>query len=737
VALDRCPSAVRSTPRGNFERGTYAMKRRAFLRGALATAALSSPAFTGLEQAFAQSVPRGRILDEWGGPYGGIPPFDVVKATDIKPGLLKGMDLLRTEIKLITANKAAPTFENSIALFEDVGRPLGRAQSFFNIYTSTMNDKAMQAVEAEMSPILAALNDEITQNEPLFKRIKTVYDARATSGLTSEQQRLADVHYTRFARQGANLNKTQKAELAKINRRLATLFTTFSQNQLADEENFTMVLESEADLAGLADDLRASAAAAAEAHGQKGKWLLTNTRSSVEPFLTFSERRDLREKAWRMWTRRGDNENKRNNKATISEIVKLRTRRAQLLGYRSHAHWIVADNMAKTPEAAMALMTKVWKAAVARVHEEVADMQKVADAEGAKITIEPWDYRYYAEKVRKARYDVNEDEVKQYLQLDKIREAMFWAAGQVFGLEFEMLDGIPVYHPDMSVFEVKRDGKHVGLWYFDPYARAGKSSGAWMNEYRSQERFRKDTPPIVSNNANFIPGKMGDPVLISWDDAETMFHEFGHALHGLQSNVTYPALAGTNVKRDFVEFPSQVNERWLWTDEVLSRFALHPKTGKPIPQELVEKIKKAKTFNQGFKTVEYLASAMYDMKLHMLTNPEAKIDPGEFETKTMADIGCPKEIIMRHRPTAFGHIFSGDGYSAGYYVYIWADTMSADVVEAFAEAGGFYDKTTCARLRETIFSVGNSIAPDVAFRNFRGRDVDTNALMRDRGFPVT
>jgi peptidyl-dipeptidase Dcp len=707
------------------------------LRGAVAAATLGGSSIASLESALAKTTPLGPLLTPWGGPYGGIPPFDLVKAADIKPGLTMGIDLLRAEIKAITMNQAAPDFENSIARYEDAGRPYGRAQTFFGIYTSTMNGKAMQAVEAEMSPVLAAFSDEITQNEPLFKRIKAVYDAREHSGLTSEQQRLTDVHYTRFARQGANLDKAQKAQLGKINRRLATLFTTFRQNQLADEEQMTMVLESEADLAGLADDLRAGAVAAAEAHGLKGKWLLTNTRSSIEPFLTFSTKRDLREKAWRMWTSRGDTPNKHNNGATIAEIVNLRTQRAKLLGYPSHARWIVADNMAKTPEAAMDLMKRVWTAAVARVHEEVSDMQKIADTEGANITIEPWDYRFYAEKVRKAKYDVDQDEVKQYLQLDKIRDGMFWAAGQVYGLEFVKLAGVPVYHPDMSVYEVRRDGTRVGLWYFDPYARAGKSSGAWMNEYRTQERFREPTTPIVSNNANFIPVKPGESVLISWDDAETMFHEFGHALHGLQSNVTYPTLAGTNVKRDFVEFPSQVNERWLSTDEVLSRFALHYRTGNPIPKTLVDRIKTTKTFNQGFKTVEYLASAIYDMKLHMMTDPNAVIDADEFETKTMAEIGCPREIVMRHRPTAFGHIFSGDGYSAGYYVYVWADTMSADVAEAFVEAGSFYDRSTCKRLRETIFSVGNSIAPDVAFRNFRGRDVDTNALMRDRGFPVT
>jgi peptidyl-dipeptidase Dcp len=712
------------------------MKRRTFLRGAVAAAALSGTSLPVIERALAKTTPLGPILGPWGGPHGGIPPFDKVKGADIKPALLQGMDLLRADIKRIASQKTAPTFENTIVAMEDAGRPFGQAQNFLGIYTSTMNDKAMQAVEAEMSPLLAALGDEITQNEPLFRRIKTVYEARATSQLTPEQQRLVEVHYMRFARRGANLDKAQKAELAKINKRLATLFTKFSQNQLADEENLTMVLESEADLAGLSEDLRAGAAAAAEARGQKGKWLLTNTRSSVEPFLTFSMRRDLREKAWRMWTSRGDNKNEHNNRATITEIVKLRAERAKLLGYPTHAHWIVSDNMAEKPEAATALMDKVWKAAVARVHQEVADMQKIADAEGAKITIEPWDYRFYAEKVRKAKYDIDEDQVKEYLQLDKIRDGMFWAAGEVYGLEFAPLQGLPVYHPDVTVYEVRRDGGRVGLWYFDPYARQGKSSGAWMNEYRTQEAFKEPRTPIVSNNSNFIPGKPGDPVLISWDDAETMFHEFGHALHGLLSKVTYPTLAGTSVKRDFVEFPSQVNERWLSTDEVLGRYALHHKTGNPIPKELVDKIKSAKTFNQGFKTVEYLAGAIYDMKIHTLSDAAA-VDPAEFEKKTMAEIGCPKEVPMRHPTMAFGHIFSGDGYSAGYYVYIWADTMSADASEAFVEAGSFYDKATCKRLDETIFRVGNSVPPDVAFRNFRGRNVDTNALMRDRGFPVT
>ena len=366
--------------------------------------------------------------------------------------------------------------------------------------------------------------------------------------------------------------------------------------------------------------------------------------------------------------------------------------------------------------------------------EIVADLeQAIADKEGAGITIEAWDFRYYQEKVRKAKYDIDENEVKPYLQLDKIREGMFWMAGELYGLAFAKLEGVPVYHPDVTVYEVTRGGQRVGLWYFDPYARGGKRSGAWMNAYRTQERFKSEITPIVSNNANFVPAAAGKPILVSWDDASTMFHEFGHALHGLNSNVTYPTLSGTGVKRDFVEFPSQIHESWLATPEVLSRFALHYETGEAMPQALVDKIMTAKNFNEGFSTVEYLASAIYDMQIHLAAADGKPIDPAAFEKTCLDAIGMPKEIVMRHRPTAFGHIFSGDGYSAGYYVYLWADALTADAFEVFQEKG-VWDKATAKSFLDNILSVGNSIPPDEAFRRFRGRDVDTEALMRKRGF---
>jgi len=716
------------------------MKRRSFLFSTVA-ASLSAAATLALRGRFVFAAKGGQamtlepLLAPFAGSHGGLPPFDKIKIADFKPAILKAMDLERAEILAIVDDKHAATFENTILALEDAGRPFNRATTAMSVYTSTMNDKPMQAIETEMAPILSAFGDEITQNAKLFARVKAVYDGRAKAKLGPEQARLLETVYRGFALRGAALGVPQKARLMEINQQLASLFTTFGQNQLADEESGMVVLDKDADLAGLPDGLKSSLKREAEAKGKKGHWLISNTRSSAEPFLTYSSRRELREKVWRMWVSRGDNAGAHDNKPLITKILALRTERAKLLGFPSHAHWIIDNNMARTPDAAMALVMKVWRAAVARVGEEVADMQKIADSEKAGHKIEPWDYRYYAEKVRKQKYDLDQNEVKAYLQADKLREGMFWAAGRLYGFVFTPIDGVPVYHPDVKCWEVTREGKRVGLWFFDPYARDGKRSGAWMSEYRTQEAWKDTVTPIVSNNSNFVQGKAGEPVLISWDDATTMFHEFGHALHGLNSNVHYPSLAGTNTKRDFVEFPSQLNEHWLATPEVLGKFALHYQTKQPLPAALVAKITKAKNFNQGFKTVEYLMATIYDLKIHSVTS-DKPIDPAAFEKSTMAEIGAPPQIVMRHRPTAFGHIFADDGYSAGYYSYIWADTLTADAAEAFTEAHSFYDKATAKKLHDCIMSVGNSIAPEEAFRRFRGRDVDTNALMRDRGFPV-
>ena len=702
---------------------------RLLLAGA-GLAALAAPAVLAARAA----VPN-PLLAPWTGPYGGVPPFDKVMVDDFKPALEAAMAEQLAEVDRIANDPAPPTFDNTLAALERSGRTLDRVATVFGIYSSTMSTPDFQKVEEEMAPKLAAFSDQITQNEKLFKRIAAVYEARDAAGLSPEQKRLAWLDYTNFVRAGAKLDPTAKKRLSEINQRLAALYTKFSQNLLADEADYVLYLEKESDLAGLPDSVRSAAAAAAEQRGQKGKWAVLNTRSSMEPFLTYSDRRDLREKVWRTYYSRGDHADAHDNNAIITEILKLRAERAKLLGYQTHAHWRLENTMAGTPERALQLMEAVWKPAVARVREEVADMQAIADKEGAKIKIEPWDYRYYAEKVRKAKYDLDQNEVKPYLQLEKLREGMSWVAGQLFGFTFTPVEGVPVYQADMRVYRVTDPtGRLVGLWYFDPYARPGKNSGAWMNAYRSQERFDREITTIVSNNTNFVKGRPGDPILISWDDAIALFHEFGHALHGLNSNVSYPSLSGTNVARDYVEFPSQLLERWLSTPEVLNRFALHYQTGQPIPPELVRKIEKAATFNQGFATVEYLASALVDMKLHLAG--DQTIDPGAFERDTLKALGMPSEIVMRHRTPQFGHVFSSDGYSAGYYSYLWSDTLSADAWEAFTEAGGPYDKAVAKRLHDDVFSAGNTMDPAEAYRAFRGRDPGIAALMRKRGFPV-
>jgi peptidyl-dipeptidase Dcp len=677
------------------------------------------------------------LLAKWEGPYGGVPPFDRVEIPLFKPALEAAMAEQLAEIQRIANNPAPADFENTIAALERAGGTLDRVTTLYGVWGSTMSSPEYQVVQREMAPRLAAFADQITQNEALFKRIEAVYNSPAKAKLNPEQQRLAWYYHTNFVHAGARLDGPAKKRLSEINQRLAGLFTKFSQNVLAEETNQFLVLKSEDELAGLPQSLRDAAAAAAETKKQPGTWVIMNTRSSVDPFLTYSDRRDLREKVWRMFVNRGDNGGENDNNAIITEILQLRAERAKLLGYPTHAHWRLENSMAKTPEKAMELMEAVWKPAVARVHEEVVDMQALADKEGAKIKIEPWDYRYYMEKVRKAKYDLDQNEVKPYLQLEKLREGIFWVAGELFNFNFTPVTNVPVAHPDIRVWEVtdKATKKHIGLWYFDPYARAGKRSGAWMNAYRSQERLNGNITTIVSNNANFVKGKPGEPVLISWDDATTMFHEFGHALHGLNSNVTYPSLAGTSVPRDYVEFPSQLMEHWLSTPEVLQRFAVHYKTGKPIPQELVDKIKRSATFNQGFATVEYLSAALVDMKLHLAG--DQKIDPDKFERETLEQLGMPKQIVMRHRLPHFLHIFSSDSYSAGYYSYLWSDVLTADAFGAFVEGKGPYDRAVADRLRKYIFSVGNTTDPAEGYRAFRGRDPKIDALMKKRGFGPT
>ena len=530
------------------------------------------------------------------------------------------------------------------------------------------------------------------------------------------------------------MGATEKAQLSKINQDMSVLFAEFRQKVLADE-NTWIVLDKEADLAGLPGPLIESARAAAVERKLPDKWLVVNTRSSVDPFLTFSSRRDLRERVWKAFKSRGDNGDEQDTKATIARIVKLRADRARLLGFPSHAHWRMADTMAKEPVAAQALMMRVWPAAVARVREEVADMKAIAARENGPAAIEPWDYLFYGEKVRKERYDLDESELKPYFALNNMIAAALWSAEWRFDLVFTEITGkVPVFHPDVQVWEVTdaANDAHRGLFYFDSYARSGKRSGAWASTYRGQERLNGTITPISSNNNNFVKGAPGEPTLISLDDAETLFHEFGHALHALLQDIRYPGLATT--PRDFVEFPSQVNEHWVLTRAVLDRFAKHYKTGGPMPQSLVDKVERSRKFNQGYATVEYLAAAILDMDLH--TRPDGAFDPASFEREALARIGMPREIALRHRLPQFDHLFGSDSYSAGYYSYLWSDVMAADAWQEFLDAGGPWDEGVARRFRAVILAEANSTDRADAYRRFRGRDPDVKALFEKRGFPV-
>lgn len=676
------------------------------------------------------------LLRKWSGPYGGVPAYDKYKVSNIKPAMLEAIEEKLDQVNAIANNPKAPTFENTIDALELSGQTLNQIQTIFGIYSSNMNSPEFEPVEIEMTPKLSEISSKIYQNAKLFERIKTIYNAPSTKNLTKEQQRLAWLYYTNFVREGSKASGKSKVRIGEINQQLAVLFTKFSQNLLAEEHNQYVELKTEAEFDGLPNELKNAAIAEAKERKLVAMGCISNTRSSIEPFLTYSSRRDLREKAFHIFTMRGDNGNANDNNLTLKEILKLRAEKAKLLGFPTHAHWSLSNTMAKTPERTLALMEAVWKPAVAQVHKDVADMQKIVDAEGGKFKIQPWDYRFYSEKVRIAKYDLDQNEVKQYLQLEKLREGMFWVAGELFDLKFKQVTDVPVFHPDVRVWEVanKTTGKIVGLWYFDPYARAGKRSGAWMEAVRNQRKLGEDVITIVSNNCNFIKGNDNEPILISWEDASTLFHEFGHALHGLCSNVKYPSLSGTNVATDYVEFPSQVMERWLATPEVLSRFALHYRTNERIPQSLVDRIQQASSFNEGFSSLETLSSSLIDMKLHLAG--DADIDPKKFEKETLAELKMPSEIVMRHRIPQFGHIFSSDGYAAGYYSYLWADVISADAYEAFTEAGGPYDKAVARRLYDHVFSIGNTVDQEIAYRAFRGRDPKIDALMRARNFPI-
>ncbi|WP_304156281.1 M3 family metallopeptidase [Mesonia mobilis] len=677
------------------------------------------------------------FLTEWKGEYNGVPAFDKMELSQLKPAIQKAMENHLEEIDRIANLESEPTFENTIVAMEKAGKDLDRVFTYYGIYSSNISSEEFREIQQELAPEISNYRSQISQNEKLFQRIKSVYDKSQEEKLSPQQQRVIELVYKNFEMDGANLNEEDKKRYAEIEKQLSELYTQFSSNVLADEEGYvTFFSEEEAE--GLPESYLKSAKVAAKENGGEKMYAVTNTRSSMDPFLTYGDNRELRKEVWQKYYARGNNGDEYDNNKIIKKILKLRDERVALMGYENYAQWRLQDRMAKNPENAIDLMMKVWPAALARVEEEVSEMETLAKNEGKNITIEPWDYRYYMEKVRQEKYDLDSEEVKQYLELNNLRKAIFYVAGELFNYEFNPVaeGSVPVFHEDVKVWEVKDkdSGELVGLWYLDPYARKGKRSGAWATTYRSRTALNGNQPVLASNNSNFVEPAAGEPTLVSWDDAETFFHEFGHALHFLSADVKYPTLNGG--VRDYTEFQSQLLERWLSTDVVINKFLKHYKTGEPMPAELVAKIKKASTFNQGFATTEYLASALMDMKFHT-TDPAEITDIQEFEKQQLDALGMPKELPMRHRSTQFGHVFSGEGYATGYYGYLWADVLTSDAAEAFAEApGGFYDKETAHKLKRFLFAPRNAVDPAEAYRQFRGRDANIDALMRDRGFPV-
>lgn len=674
------------------------------------------------------------LLSDWATPYG-APPFDTIRPEHFGPAFESVMaDHLET-VNAIAADPAEPTFDNTLVALERSGLTLSRVASvFFGLAGADTND-ALQAVERDVAPLFSRHSDAIHLNPALFKRIEALWNGDQTA-LNDEQRRLLARYHTNFTRAGAGLGEDGKRRLEAINERLATLATLFSQNVLADESSWTMELKGEADLAGLPDWARAAAAQAAKDRGLKDVSVVTLARSSVETFLQFSTRRDLRDIAFTAWISRGANGNDHDNAALIAEIVALRNERAGLLGYDSFADFTLSDAMAKTPETVAELLRTVWEPGVRLARKETEDLQALVAEDGANHDIAAADWRFYADRLRKQRFDFDESELKPYLQLDRMIAAAFWVAERLFGLSFAPVDDVPTYHPDVRVWKASdRDGRFIGLFMADYFARPSKRGGAWMSSFRSQYRLDGDVQPIITNIMNFSKPPEGEPALLSIDDARTLFHEFGHALHGLLSDVTYPLLSGTSVATDFVELPSQLYEHWLFETEVLERFAVHYETGEVIPPALVEKVLAARTFNQGFATVEYTASALLDLDLHRAGDLDG-LDVAAFEARGLEKIGMPSAIVMRHRLPHFQHIFSGDHYASGYYSYLWSEVLDADAFAAFEEAGDPFDQEIAGRLYDSIYSAGNRRDPAEAYERFRGRMPTADALLKKRGLDV-
>jgi peptidyl-dipeptidase Dcp len=669
------------------------------------------------------------LFETWNTPFG-APPFSRIKPEHFVPAYERAFAEHEAEIATIAGQEEPPTFDNTIIALENAGRPLQRVDDIFGQLVGTDSNDTLLAIERDISPRTAAHWNKVRMNDGLFARLDALHQKRDSIGLTAEQKRVLERHHTKYRREGAALEPDKKKRLAIIVERLAALGTAFSQNVLADEQSYTMELEGEADLAGLPDFLREAAAAAATERGMNGKHVITLQRSSVEPFLQFSSRRDLREKAFRAWIARGDKGDKTDNKALIAEMIALRIERAKLLGYPTFAQYRLDDAMAKTPEAVRGLLEKVWKPARKAALADRDALQELIAEEGGNFKVAPWDWRYYAEKVRARRCDFEESEVKPYFQLDRVIEAAFYGAQKLFGLTFHPVE-VPVWHPDVRSWEVRgADGGHVGIFYGDYFARPSKHGGAWMGTLRDQEKLAGNVRPIVLNVMNF---NKGDPTLLSFEDARTLFHEMGHGLHGLLSNVTYPTVSCTSVLTDWVELPSQLYEHWFEQPEVLRKFARHYKTGEPIPEALVQKLMAAKNFDRGCQTLEYISSALVDLDLHLLTSAEG-LDVNAFERQTLERIGMPEEIAMRHRPPHFTHVFSGGYYASAYYSYMWSEVLDADAFAAFEETGDIFNPEIARKLYQNVLSTGGSRDPAELYVAFRGRMPTADALLKKRGF---
>lgn len=682
-----------------------------------------------MTQAPATSPATNPLLAPWSAE--GLPPFAAIAPEHFPPAFEAAMAGHRAEIEAIAGRAEPANFDNTIVALERAGALLLRVADVFFVLAGAHTNDALMQIERDIAPKLSAHHSGIYLHDALFRRVEAA--AQADEQLSPEQARVLERYLTAFRRAGAGLSTEVKARLKAIGARLAERGTAFGQNVLADERDYTLVLDGADDLAGLPDFVVAAAREAAEERGLSGKHVITLSRSSIEPFLQFSARRDLREKAFRAWIARGDMGGATDNKAIIAEMVALRTERAKRLGFASFADYRLDDSMAKTPAAVRHLLGQVWPRARARALADRDAMQQLIQEEGGNFRLAPWDWRYYAEKLRKKLHDVDEAAIKPYLQLDRIIEAAFDTAHRLFGLTFKERHDVDVWHPDMRVWEVHgAGGRFMGLFFGDYFARGSKHSGAWMTTLRDQEKLSGDTRPLVINVMNFAKGADGEPTLLSFDDARTLFHEFGHGLHGLLSDVTYPSVSGTNVLRDFVELPSQLYEHWLERPEVLRRFALHYRTNEPMPEQLLQKMLAARSFNQGAATVEYVASALVDLDFHSLEKTDA-FDVADFERDALARIAMPEEIVMRHRPPHFQHVFSGDGYSSAYYSYMWAEVLDADAFRAFEETGNIFDPATARKLHDHIYAAGGARDPQAAYLAFRGRMPTPDALLRRRG----